>query len=228
MPSAAAEPKQSPQPARPTSGLAATRVESLSDGVFSIVMTLLVLDLRVPDIGASGSALQLREALGALWPFAVGYLMSFVTAGSLWIAHRGQYHFIRRTDRALLWINIIFLVFVSAIPFFTALLARYPSFRLPIVLYGANMICALLALLGHWIYATRGHRLASADLTAAAIDAQSRRILIGPAIYLTAILAAIWWSPVVSLLLYACVPAAFALPSALDRHWHRHGEAPSG
>ena len=209
MPSTtAAEPKQSPMP-RPTSGLSSSRVESLSDGVFSIVMTLLVLDLRVPDIGASGGATQLRDALGALWPYAVGYVLSFVTAGSLWIAHRGQYHFIRRTDRPLLWINIIFLVFVSAIPFFTALLARYPSFRLPIVLYGANMICALLALFWHWSYATRGQRLASADLTAEAVFAQSRRILIASAIYLTAIAGAIWWNVTVTLALYACVPVAF-------------------
>ena len=206
---------------KPVRGLSSSRLESLSDGVFSIVMTLLVLDMRVPDIGPTGNAAQLHDALGRLWPYAVGYVMSFVTAGSLWIAHRGQYHFIRRTDRALLWINIAFLVFVSAIPFFTALLARYPIFRLPIVLYGANMICSLIALFWHWRYATKGHRLASHDLSGGAIQAQSRRILIAQGIYLTAIAIAIWWNPWVSLGLYAAVPFAFALPSELDRHWLR-------
>jgi uncharacterized membrane protein len=209
----------------PVKGLASARVESLSDGVFSIAMTLLVLDLRVPEPAGISSPAQLLAGLTALWPSAVGYLLSFVTAGSLWIAHRGQFHYIRRTDRKLLWVNIAFLGFVSAIPFFTALMAHHPSYRLPIVLYGANMICALLALFVHWRHATRGHRLTTTDLTDEVIAAQARRILIGPVIYLTAIAIAIWWNLWICLAVYALVPVVFALPSSLDRHWHqRHYE----
>jgi uncharacterized membrane protein len=204
-------------------GLGAIRLEALCDGVFAIAMTLLVLELKVPVLPDGASPVELRHSLLALWPRALCYLMSFINAGALWIAHRGQFHYIHRTDRPLLWINIVFLMFVSAIPFFTALLGQYPSYRVPVALYGCNMILAVIMLWFHWHYATTRRGLTGKHLADAVVRLQSRRILLGPLIYLVAILGMLW-STWLSIVLYALVPIGYALPGAVDRHW-RHSEA---
>src|SRR5450631_4181947 len=90
-------------------GLSAARIEALSDGVFAIAMTLLIFELKVPVLPKGVSAAVLVRGILALWPQASCFALSFITAGTLWVAHRGQFHYIHRTDRQLLWINIVFL-----------------------------------------------------------------------------------------------------------------------
>ena len=205
-------------------GLSAARIESLSDGVFAIAMTLLIFQLKVPAVAIDASPAVLIEGVTALWPQAACFALSFITAGSLWIAHRGQFHYIRRTDRPLLWINIIFLLFVSTIPFITALLGQYPTYTFAVILYGVSMVLTVLTLWFHWFYATRKHRLTGAHLSEAVVRMQSRRILTGPVIYIAAMSIA-GWQPWISILCYLIVPIAYALPSAVDRHWFGHHKA---
>jgi len=205
-------------------GLSASRIEALSDGVFAIAMTLLIFQLKVPELPQGASAAALMRDVLALWPQAACFALSFVTAGALWVAHRGQFHYIQRTDRPLLWINIFFLLFVSTIPFVTALVGRYPTYAFAVVLYGANMVLTVLALWCHWHYATRGHRLTSQHLSAAVVRLQSRRILAGPLIYIAAMIFA-FWQPWISMACYAIVPIAYALPGAVDRHWLIHNKS---
>ncbi len=201
-----------------TSGLSAARVEALSDGVFAIVMTLLILDVKIPQLGHLPDEDQLNAAILALWPQAVCYVMGFITSGALWIAHRGQFHYVHRTDRTLLWLNILFLMVVSSIPFFTGLLGQYPGRAVPTALYGINMVVAVLMLLVHWRYACRHRHLLSASVTEDVVRKQTRRILVGPVVYLLA-LALVPWSPWTSLVLYCVVAVAYILPSGVDRHW---------
>lgn len=203
------------------SGLSASRIEALSDGVFAIAMTLLIFGLKVPVLPKGVAASLLIKGVLAVWPQAAVFALSFITAGTLWVAHRGQFHYIHRTDRQLLWINIVFLMFVSIIPFVTALLGQYPTYAFSVILYGANMILTVLTLWYHWRYATSKHRLTAPHLSEAVIRLQTRRILIGPCIYLFAI-AICGLVPWISIVLYAVVPVAYAMPGAVDRHWHLH------
>ncbi len=207
-----------------STGLSAARIESLSDGVFAIAMTLLIFQLKVPVVPKDASPEALIEGVMALWPQVACFALSFITAGSLWIAHRGQFHYIHRTDRNLLWINIIFLLFVSAIPFITALLGQYPTNTFAVILYGVSMVLTVLTLWFHWLYATRRHRLTGSHLSEAVVRLQSRRILTGPVIYVAAMSIA-GWQPWISILCYAIVPIAYALPSAVDRRWLGHHRA---
>lgn len=206
---------------RVATGLGAARIEALSDGVFAIGMTLLIFQLKVPELPRGVSAAELMRGIFALWPQAACFALSFITAGSLWIAHRGQFHYIERTDRPLLWLNIVFLLFVSTIPFVTALLGQYPDYTFAVVLYGANMVLTVMTLWFHWRYATSNHRLTAAHLSDAIVRLQSERILAGPAIYFSAMLIAVW-QPWISIACYAIVPIAYALPGAVDRHWLIH------
>src|SRR4051812_17865526 len=98
------------------------RVEAFSDGVFAIVITLLILDIRLPEVDAAHLPGALRDAL----PHIVAYVMSFVIIGVYWISHHHALQRLVRVDGVLLWLNMLLLLFVSFLPFPTSMLGRYP------------------------------------------------------------------------------------------------------
>ncbi len=110
-------------------GQSVERLAALSDGVFAVAMTLLVLDLRVPAMEAMHSERELWLALVALSPRLVMYMMSFMMLGIFWIGQQTQLNHLARSDRILSWIHIVFLFAVSIIPFSTTLLAEFPKYR---------------------------------------------------------------------------------------------------
>jgi len=192
-------------------GLAKSRIEALSDGVFSIAMTLLVLDVRVPAPSEVAAAGGLAPALLGLWPRLLTYALSFGLLGVYWVGHHVTFHFIKRTNRTLLWINIAFLLCVASMPFTTALVAQYHQDPTALAAYGGALILTGLALESHWWYATSGHRLVDRDLDPRVITYGSRRILFAPAMYLTSIVVA-FLSPAASLLIFVIVPILYIVP----------------
>jgi uncharacterized membrane protein len=114
------------------------RVEAFSDGVFAIVITLLILDIRVPDVEDG----QLFAALVALLPRMFAYVISFGVIGVYWLAHHQSLQLVGKLNGFLIWLNLTYLLAVSFMPFPTALLGRYPLQPIPIVLYGLNLIVA--------------------------------------------------------------------------------------
>src|SRR3954468_22848367 len=114
------------------------RVEAFSDGVFAIVITLLILDIRVPDVDYS----QLSASLVAVLPRIFAYVISFGVIGVYWLAHHQSLQLIGKLNGFLIWLNLVYLLAVSFMPFPTALLGRYPMQPLPIVIYGINLIVA--------------------------------------------------------------------------------------
>ena len=99
------------------------RLAALSDGIFAVAMTLLVLDLRVPATEAVRSEHDLWHALAALSPQIVMYMMSFITLGIFWVGQQTQLNYLARSNRSLTWIHIGFLFAVTITPFSTRLLA---------------------------------------------------------------------------------------------------------
>jgi uncharacterized membrane protein len=199
-------------------GMSPHRIEALGDGVFSIAMTLLVLEIHVPQMPAGTSESELLGGLLALWPKVLSYAASFVVIGIYWIGHRTQYHYIRRADRTFLWINILFMMFIAFIPFSAALLGNYSGYRTAVIVYGCNLIAAGLALLLHWWYATSGRRLVDHDLDEAFVRVVNTRILVAPCIYLGAI-ALSFISTRASLVVCALVLLYYILPGQVDRHF---------
>jgi uncharacterized membrane protein len=116
------------------------RLEALSDGVFAIVITLLILDIKVPDVEYS----QLAAALIAVLPRIYAYVISFGVIGVYWLAHHQSLQLIAKLNGYLIWLNFAYLLAVSFMPFPTALLGRYPMQPIPIVIYGLNLIVANL------------------------------------------------------------------------------------
>ncbi len=191
--------------------LSTHRIEALADGVFAIVMTLLVLYLQVPKLPPATGAPDLWGALLGLWPKILCYVISFVTLGVYWVAHHLHFHSIERADRVLLWINILFLMAIGLVPFSTALLAEH--YRVPVAAaaYGANMLAVGLILQLQWSYATRGRRLVSPDLDAGFVRSVSHVILLGPAVYVVAMLLG-WVSTTLALVLFLLVNLIYILP----------------
>ncbi len=201
------------RPANPVGTMSTHRVEALADGVFAIIMTLLVFDIRVPEVPTN----QLPAALLELVPNFEGYLISFVLLGIYWIGHRNQFNFIRRADQNLHWLNILFFGLAGIVPFSTGLVARYPGELLVEAIYGVNLMLIGVALYFHWSYATRNHRLVDPDMPRAAVRLGKQRSLLAPACYGIAILLGLI-NPRLSLVVYALVPLLYIFPG-LQHFW---------
>jgi len=112
------------------------RLEAFSDGVFAIVITLLILDIRIPDVQPT----VLGAALVNILPQILTYILSFFIVGLYWHIHHQVAAQIKLIDEAFIWLNLVWLLFVSILPFPTALLGRYPLQPMPLTIYGINLI----------------------------------------------------------------------------------------
>jgi uncharacterized membrane protein len=192
----------------PVQVLETGRVENLADGVFSIVMTLMVFELTLPTTEPPAPP---RVTLVSLWPKFLAYAISFALLGIYWLGHRSQFNYIKRADHVSHWLNILFLSCVSLVPFSTKMLGRFPLDRTALSLYGANLIVIGLVLYWKWVYAVHGHWLVEREVPAMIVRFGTLRCLLAPACYALGIGLA-FVNPTLTLLLYAGVPA-------LQRFW---------
>ena len=163
-------------------GQSLERLAALSDGIFAVAMTLLVLDLHTPAAEAIHSEHQLHVALLALAPQLTAYLMSFLTLGIFWAGQQTQLNHLARGNRDLSWIHLGFLFTVSIMPFSTRLLAEFITYRTALVIYWANILSAGIALYASWTCATHAH-LVREDTPHEVHGAICRRILIAQSLY---------------------------------------------
>ena len=163
-------------------GQSLERLSALSDGLFAFAMTLLVLDIRVPAMDAIHSESDLWRALLGLAPRVGMYLMSFLTLGIFWLGQQTQIQYLARGDRNLAWLHIAFLAAIALLPFSTALLAEFMTFRLALLVYWLNILIIGVALYVTWSYAI-GAGLVKGEATADVSAAVKRRIVIGQSLY---------------------------------------------
>jgi uncharacterized membrane protein len=128
------------------------RLMALSDGVIAVAITLLVLDIRLPEGFGQYSDSELWAALVALWPRILAYLLSFYVIAQFWFSHRSKFNYIIRTDGRLMWINMLFLLTVGLVPFTTNLIAESGG-TVSTIIYAASMVVSGLSLTGIWLYA---------------------------------------------------------------------------
>ncbi|HEX6626081.1 MAG TPA: TMEM175 family protein [Pyrinomonadaceae bacterium] len=161
------------------SGLSFERVVFFSDAVFAIVITLLVLEIKVPHI--EGHTEQgVLQGLFHLLPKFIGFVMSFFIVGVMWIEHHRIFRFIERYDTGLLLRNLTFLLSVSFVPFPTALFSEYYWSRTAFILYAATFGVVALTKLWVWNYAARRPALLGPSSDAATVRRISRRSLAVP------------------------------------------------
>ncbi len=177
-------------------GKSAERLAALSDGVFAVAMTLLVLDLRAPSAEAVHSEYDLWRALLALAPRLLMYMMSFMTLGIFWVGQQTQLNHLERSDRSLTWIHLVFLFEVTVIPFSTALLADHTQYRVALLVYWLNIFLLGTTLYWSWVCAL-GSGLVKSDMPPHVSLAIKKRIVLAQSFYLIGALLCIfnpYWS----------------------------------
>jgi uncharacterized membrane protein len=193
------------------------RVEALSDGVFAIVVTLLVLEIKVPHVPDHGSAAALARALLDLAPKFVSWVISFVTVCVIWMNHHRLFKLMARVDHGLFWWNANLLLWTSFIPFPTALMGDYPGNRLAVSFYGAVMLLMALGfvLVRRRMLSVPG--LLDPRVDRAAFERGTRAsVAMGPLAYLAGTALA-WVSVTAAFVCYAAVAAYFVFPRAGGR-----------
>jgi uncharacterized membrane protein len=190
-----------------------TRVLTLSDGVFAIVITLLVLEVQVPDLTGGRT---LSEALAEVRPSFIGFLISFVVIAISWAGHRDLFPLIRRTDRGLVWLNIVYLFPLSLLPFGAALISRYDDQAVALRMYGIILLLIALTRLGVWMYATNRPHLLHEPISRRTRTVGMLIVAVPVALYLIAILIS-RAAPGLSLGIYAGVPVLYFIGLFVDR-----------
>ena len=163
------------------------RIVFFSDAVFAIAITLLVLNIEVPDIPPDLVSEELPGRLLDLWPNLLSYVLSFLVILMFWTAHHSIFRPIKSYDRGLIWLNSLFLMLIAFLPFPTALLGAYPDQQLVVAIYAGSFAITRLLLTAVWWYATIGHRLLDVGLYLGTIRAWSVRGLAIPLVFLISI-----------------------------------------
>lgn len=158
------------------------RLAALSDGIFAVAMTLLVLNLHVPVSDAIHNEGKLWEAIIKLTPSLLTYFMTFLTLGIFWVGHQTQLNHFARSDRHLTWIHLGFLFLVTLTPFSTALLNEYITFRIALIIYWFNIFLLGAVLFGSLRYAQRAG-LIDEEMGPDFRLASERRIIIAQVLY---------------------------------------------
>ncbi len=157
------------------------RLESLTDGVFAIIMTILVFNISVPELILFTEGDLASERLSAkfadLWPDFLAYVISFSTLGAFWVAHHRIFRWILYVDRPLIWINISFRMIIGLIPFSTTLLTQYLDSQNSIFAFSFNAILAGLLIYVIYYYVKRNPDLVDKSIQALIEKSSSRRIV---------------------------------------------------
>ena len=123
------------------------RIEALIDGIFAVAMTLLVIDLRLPEHAHLAGEAALREALVGLLPNLISWLISFFVLAIFWIANHRLYSYVRHADQGLLWLTILNLAGAALLPFASAVNSQFPSLTGQMIYSGVMIWMAVSALL---------------------------------------------------------------------------------
>jgi TMEM175 potassium channel family protein len=192
-----------------------TRIEAFSDGVFAIVVTLLVLELKLPVLKDHGSVNELAHQLVELAPKFLSWLISFIIVCKFWLNHHHVLSLAHHANYGLAWLNSLFLMGQAFIPFPTAMMGEYPTNPLAVSLFGAVFAVNTLLFIALQRYIVRN--LIKPELAAAQDSHAFVKSLIGPASYLTGAAAA-WVSVHAAFVIYLLTPLFYITPP----EWHGH------
>lgn len=189
-------------------GLGFECVVFFSDAVFAIAITLLVLEIRLPEIdipeGATAEARRLAinaaaeklpEHIANLSTYFLSYVISFLVLGIYWMNHHRTFGTIKKIDNRLLWLNLLFLMVIAFLPFPTSVLQQYGDTAFAVVFYACTVIAAALMSWAIWLYATRNHGLVDPDLSPDYIRQFSFRSVLTALVFLVSIPIAIAVNP---------------------------------
>ena len=163
------------------------RLEAFSDGVLAIVITLLILEIKVPEPAEARG--ELGSALAEQWPHYASFLLSFLIVGIIWLNHHATFNLLQRTDHRMQVLNLLLLLPVTVLPWPTDLLATYategtPSDqRLAVLIYGLTSTVMAVAFNVLWRYLRRHPELHKPHVSEELIGVRTQRYNLGVAVY---------------------------------------------
>lgn len=196
------------------------RMKLFSDAVFAIAITLLVLEIKVPEIADNLVATELPRELGHLIPKILSNIISFIILGIYWIAHHNIFMHIIRHDHIMLWLNTLFLMCIASLPFPTALLGHYPNQQISVVIYAGTLLITGIVLDLLWGYATTNRLIDDETNTAYFIAFVHRYNRIAPALYLLSIVIS-FFSLTLAKFIFFVVAVIYIVPNTLYRSHYR-------
>jgi uncharacterized membrane protein len=201
------------------------RFEAFSDGVFAIAVTLLVLEIKAPDLTNTTSAVAVTKLL-QVFPHILSYMTSFIVIGVLWINHHALFHFLKRVDRTVLVINLLLLMCVAFIPYPTALIGEFRSSLPVVVFYGLSLALTGFVYNALWFYVVHRYIISEGMIHQRVIQKATIWSISYPISYsLAAGLAFV--SLNLSIVLYIVIPLFYLLPGIIDRQLIEKLELPS-
>jgi uncharacterized membrane protein len=197
-------------------GMGKNRIEALTDGIFAVAMTLLVLDIKPPvHLRFETSEALISHLLTLEHSFAM-YAISFVVLAMFWLGHHLQFHFVRHVDRPLLWINLAFLLLAVVVPFSTNLVGDHSRLQFPVVLYAANLLALSLLLFLQLRHLAASPHLTAPHLTREAVTHLHRQLILFGIVPVVSI-ATSYYSPRLGMYLYALLVVPAFVPGRIDR-----------
>jgi uncharacterized membrane protein len=158
------------------------RIAALSDGIFAFAMTVLVLEIHIPEAVDIHSNAELLSGLAALAPRIVTWLLSLMTLGIFWVGQQTHLNHLEHADRDLSWLNYLFLAVVTVLPFSTRLLAGFLTYEAAFLVYWLNILLCGIAILACVVYADRAG-LTRKDAPEHFTRAYVRRVIVAQALY---------------------------------------------
>lgn len=198
-----------------------TRLETFSDGVIAIVITIMVLELKLPDLNKDSTTEQTINHIRHLLPYFITYAFSFMMIGIFWTNHHHMFHLLENTDEQLVWQNFIFLFMVSLIPFATAILGANPFIAISTAIYGFVMLLTTLSFLIMRFYSLRKelvHKDKDKELTQNIFKVSHKgrtKGIIGAVIYFMSIPLA-YVNVYLSYVCFLIPPIIFFIPAGID------------
>jgi uncharacterized membrane protein len=196
--------------------MSANRLEALGDGIFSVAMTILVIELRIPLVNEN-SFRALLHGLYEVRQELFCYFISFIVLGIMWFGHRMVFEYISRTNRYFIFLGVLFYMIVCLVPFSTRFLAANTLKWYAILMYGLNLSCCNLALYAQWIYGIKRKTLHARILPAEVKKEAKHLFLISPILYAIAI-AISFYIPLISIIIFFVTPILYLLPNKLDKY----------
>jgi len=195
-----------------TASVGTERIAAFSDGVIAIIITIMVLELKLPEAAAKGEAWS--GFLAPLAPKLAVYALSFVIVGALWVNHHQLLAVVRHATRELMWMNLLLLFFMSLIPLATGFLGEHPGLGRAVSFYAVIMTAssAVFGLMRYRLGRMPDHDRGHIQFRRATLV----RSFIGTLLYAAAAIAAPFW-PVAALALLIFVPAMFNIPMLFQR-----------
>lgn len=168
--------------------LKTNRIEALTDGIFAIVMTIMIVGMsELMRFDKSAKEEDYHKLFMSLWSDFASYAISFILLGILWLTHHSQFQHISYIDPPLVFINIVWFMFICLIPFSTMMLGDHPDYFAPVVAFELNILIVFLLLYIQWSYITNSKHLVGQALDNAIISKQRNAVLIPIAIAIAAI-----------------------------------------